>query len=76
MSNQILPHQQRMLDEKAQLETRLVSLQNFIDTPGFMLLDDMERHLMNRQAHFMSGYLGILLQRIAKFQSLSMQAGG
>lgn len=73
------PYQQRLLIEKREVETRLVALQNFIDSPSFPVLPDMDQHLMNRQAHFMSGYLGILLQRIARFQNFSVssnQVGG
>lgn len=61
------PHQQRVIDEKEQLEERWVKLQRFIATDTFGQLDAAEQGRLVRQGQFMTGYLEVLRERIAAF---------
>lgn len=62
------PHQQRVVDEKKDLDDKLDKLKAFIETnPVFKTLHEDERGRLNRQFDVMAEYSGILGQRIAAF---------
>lgn len=61
------PHQQRVVDETAELDDRLTKLNSFFDNAMFASLDDAEQERMKRQASAMTSYLQVLQERIAAF---------
>lgn len=63
------PHQQRVVDEKAELDERLQKLDAFTRTPTFDRLDGNERSLMLSQAEAMLRYSKILGARIEAFNT-------
>ncbi len=65
--SQIQPHQQRVLDEKRDLDARLEKLRAFFGNPTFGMLPEDEQHLLIRQSEVMAQYSSILEARIAAF---------
>jgi hypothetical protein len=63
----LAPHQQRVVDEKAELDERLEKLIAFTRTPIFAGLDAEERNRLDQQAATMAMYSDILGDRIAAF---------
>lgn len=61
------PHQQRVVDEKTELDARMDKLTAFIDTPMFAGLDAAEQERLVRQLHHMGHYTAVLGERIAAF---------
>ena len=62
------PHQQRVMDEKTQLDEKLDKLKAFIEaSPVFKSLHADERGRLGRQFDAMAEYSSILSQRIAAF---------
>ena len=61
------PYEQRVMDEKAELDARLERLRAFISGETFSALDGLQRDLMARQAAYMSAYSQTLGERIATF---------
>lgn len=64
---QLAPHQQRVVDEQAELAERLSKLLAFFQSPVFFKLDDSEKSRLRSQARFMDGYLAVLGERIEAF---------
>ena len=64
----LLPHQQRVIDEKAELDDRLYKLNVFIRTDQCLGLSFDERTLLARQALTMTQYSQILGERIESFK--------
>ena len=62
------PHQQRMLDEKAQLDERVSKLAAFVETPACHALDGSEQFDLHTQLGGMEEYQAALGRRIARFQ--------
>jgi hypothetical protein len=59
--------QQRVIDEKRDLDTRLAKLDHFMQAPGFLALDGPVRNLMHEQ-HDLMGRLSVVLgRRIERF---------
>lgn len=69
MTTTLQPHQQRVVDEYAELAERLRKLGKFItDTPAvFLALPLEEQDLLHQQHAAMTQYHDILVQRIAGF---------
>ena len=63
----ILPHQQRVIEEKSQLDARLEKLIQFLSSDTCHSLSFDERVRLKRQAEVMEMYSGILGARIAAF---------
>jgi len=63
----ILPHQQRVIVEKAELDARLEKLVPFLSSDTCHALSFDERGRLKRQAEVMEMYSGILGARIAAF---------
>ena len=61
------PHEQRVMDEKAELDARLERLRAFMAGQTFRSIDNLQRDLMARQAAYMSAYSQTLGERIATF---------
>ena len=61
------PHQQRVVDEKAELDERLDKLDVFFSGPIFTTLPEAEQQRLGRQAVAMRSYSEILSERIAAF---------
>ena len=61
------PYQQRVVDEKDELDEKLYALESFIDSPKFLELDRGERQRLARQAVLMTQYSDVLGERIEAF---------
>jgi hypothetical protein len=64
----LLPYQQRVVDEKAELDERLAKLRAFIRSEAFEDVAPAERHRLLRQRDAMTGYSFVLGQRIDAFR--------
>lgn len=64
----MLPHQQRVVDEKAELDARREKLTAFYSTPVFHGLPESEQTLLLRQGVAMRNYADVLGERIATFK--------
>ncbi len=65
--SELQPFQQRVVDEKAELDERLSKLGAFFDTAVFDSLDALEKQRMKSQHDFMSQYSRVLGERIDAF---------
>ncbi len=65
----LLPHQQRVVTEKEELDSKLASLLLFMGSNVFRLLDPDERQRLLNQASIMQGYSNVLADRIDNFHS-------
>ena len=63
----LYPHQQRVVDEKADLDEKRLKLQDFLVMPMFKGLSEDEQMRLANQAAAMSLYSEILASRIAAF---------
>lgn len=61
------PHQQRVVEEKDELDTKLGKLRAFFDTQTFLSLPEDERRRLMRQSVVMTEYSTILGERITGF---------
>jgi len=61
------PHQQRVIDEKRELDDRLAKLEAFFETPIFVGLDLAEQQRLHDQAVAMHEYANILADRVDAF---------
>ena len=64
---QLAPHQQRVVDEKRDLDDKREKLGNFKNTDLFASLPWQEQERLNTQAHIMTMYSAVLGERIADF---------
>jgi hypothetical protein len=60
-------HQERVLEERTQLNDRLVKLDSFLYTEKFNCLSMDDQDLLITQQAIMEQYLDVLDQRIANF---------
>jgi len=72
--SQLLPHQQRVIVEAQELETKMKALLDFMHNPKFMEVDVAERGRLHEQSHHMGMYLNVLKDRIANFNKTEQQA--
>jgi hypothetical protein len=63
------PHEQRVLDERDDLQGKVDRLLLFTDTSIFRGLDSTDQLLLRHQLDYMRGYLGMLERRIERFGS-------
>lgn len=61
------PYQERVLDEKSELDEKLMNLQSFILSDKFMAVDQEEKRRLNRQEQAMTEYSIVLAERIDSF---------
>lgn len=63
-----LPHQQRVIEEKRELDAKATALSNFIDLNStFSTIDKIQQDLLREQCEVMWQYSEILGKRIAAF---------
>lgn len=62
------PHEQRVVDEQAELEDKLRRLNDFTKVSTFALLDSEDKTLLRMQLEVMRTYSSILGLRIARFK--------
>jgi len=60
-------YQQRVLDEKVELDDKLGRLQKFLDSSTFKTVDPAEQERLKNQAAAMKQYSDILADRLAHF---------
>lgn len=65
--NQYQPHQQRVVDEKTELDDRRSKLAAFLYTGTFEALDAAERERLEKQLRLMTSYSDVLAERIKAF---------
>lgn len=63
----LLPHQQRVVQEKAELIDKITKLHAFFKTSAFEDLEQEDQNLLNEQSQIMMNYADILFQRINRF---------
>ena len=61
------PHQQRVVDEKNELDEKLTKLEAFFSNPLWATLPSDEQARLSRQSEVMREYSDILGERIAAF---------
>lgn len=61
------PHQQRVVDERRELDERVTKLEAFFATPIFAGLDTAEQDRLREQLGYMRNYSDILSERIDAF---------
>lgn len=67
-TNRLQPHQQRVVDEKAELDTKATALSKFIgESTIFPTIDAVEQERLKEQCEVMWHYSEILGARIAAF---------
>ena len=64
------PWQQRVIDEKNELDERVTKLSIFIESPAFKEVDIMEQNRLRIQLELMLELQDVLLARIRVFQPL------
>lgn len=67
MEKELQPHQQRVMDEKNELSSKIDKLEDFLGTPNFSILNKTDQVLLLAQRDIMSAYLNILYSRISIF---------
>ena len=65
----MLPHQQRVIDERNELVVKLNALDSFIPSEIFASLSTEDQHLLTQQRTVMNEYRRILDLRINRFNS-------
>ena len=63
----MLPHQQRVVDEKTELDEKLTKLKAFFGTDIFKGVNEAEQARLQKQADIMQSYSDILGERIEAF---------
>lgn len=64
---ELKPHQQRLVEEKAELDAKLENLNAFGRGELFASLPSAEQERLNRQSEIMDQYSVVLGERIAAF---------
>jgi uncharacterized protein YbaP (TraB family) len=65
--NDYLPYQQRVINEKKEINDRLEKLYTFLNSETFSSLEKLEQKRLERQAFVMEMYDDILTERINAF---------
>jgi hypothetical protein len=60
--------QQRVVEEKAELDKKLTKLRAFFETESYIGLDWEEQDRLQRQVGFMKSYSDVLAERIEEFK--------
>jgi hypothetical protein len=64
-----LPHEQRVIQERQDLETKIVALDQFIGSELFNSLPYTDQTLLHGQYEYMRAYSFILSERINRFEA-------
>ena len=67
--NKLAPHQERVLTEKKDLDTKIQKLQEFLLSEKIVEVDHLEADRMQRQLDAMNGYSRVLDERIAAWSA-------
>jgi hypothetical protein len=67
MAKTLEPHQERVVQEKRELDERLAKLTSFMDGPIYPTIDRDERFRIMHQRYVMREYSDVLGYRIAAF---------
>lgn len=70
MSTSRPAHQQRVVDEHAQLQERTIKLAAFIQSPQFSSVSAEQQELLKKQYPLMDQLRDVLAQRIALFDQV------
>ena len=66
------PHQQRVVDEKSELDAKILALSNFVSTSmTFVALNHKDQDLLTMQLHTMRDYSRTLGLRIERFDLMT-----
>lgn len=57
-------YQERLVTERADLEEKLVKMNDFINGNEYRSLSDHAKNLLRQQRYYMNGYADVLRQRI------------
>ena len=69
---QLLPHQQRVVDEKLKLDTKITNLQKFIETNElFKDLHNAEKQDLIQQLNFEAIRLGVIAESVKEIEPFS-----
>jgi hypothetical protein len=71
-----LPHQQRVIDEKSELDEKLSKLTTFTEGETFTTIPSDEQARLLRQLTIMEDYSGVLGERIAAFPAVDTDPPG
>lgn len=63
----MLPHQERVVDEQKELQTKVEKLETFLFGPIYNKLDVPEQIRLQKQFAYMTLYLSVLEDRIKSF---------
>ena len=66
---ELQPHQQRVVEEKEQLDDKIQKLEAFLNSDKIELVDGHERTLLGSQLHAMKTYSAFLNARIQYWKS-------
>nr|WP_315173550.1 hypothetical protein [uncultured Flavobacterium sp.] len=61
------PHEQRVVDERTELDEKITKLHAFFKTEIFNNLQEEDRNLLEEQVQLMMNYSDVLLKRINRF---------
>lgn len=61
------PYQQRVLDEKSELDIKINALRNFFSNPIYSTMSQQDQDLLQQQLLAMETYSQVLGLRIARF---------
>lgn len=64
---ELKPYQQRVIDEKRELDAKREKLGEFKNTDAFARLPWQAQELLNTQGHIMTMYSAVLSERLAQF---------
>ena len=64
----MLPHQERVVIEKDELNVKLNALRKFVDSDAFLNVDENEQERLHRQIVYMHNYSLVLKERIDNFK--------
>lgn len=63
------PYQERVIQEKAELDDKIAKLTAFIESANFKKVDPREQNRLRIQKHWMALYSQVLGERIEAFDS-------
>lgn len=64
----MLQHEERVLQEESELDTKIKALINFFDTKTFQSLHATDQYLLSEQYKHMCDYLAVLKLRVSRFK--------
>jgi hypothetical protein len=67
------PHEQRVVNERAELFDKITNLHMFFGTPTFESLEQEDQDLLEKQVQLMMDYSDVLLERINRFKQIFME---